>query len=118
MANLTLGGRSFAIAPFKLRELRLAAPHIDHVNNVAGSLTTFAGMTESARSIIEILAIGVNKIDPTLDADALEELASMEDMTNLQAALKELMEESGLSKGEAPASVPAEAESLETRSNE
>ena len=41
MANLTIAGRSFEIAPFKLRELRLAAPHIDKLNDIAGSLTTF-----------------------------------------------------------------------------
>lgn len=121
MAKLTIGERSFEIAPFKLRELRLAAPHIDAINDVAGALTTFEGLTQSARSIIEVLAIGIQKIDPSVTADALEDMLGMEDMVNLQVALTDVMEESGLAKkGEAPASAPmaTEAAALESSSSE
>ena len=116
MATLEIGGRAFALAPFKLGDLRKAAPHIDAINATAGALSSFEGMVNAARSIIEVLAVAVAKLDPAIDADALEDLADLGDMPALQVALKDLLEESGLApKGEAPANSEPVAEKASKR---
>ena len=120
MAKLEIGGRAFELAPFKLADLRKAAPHIDAINATAGALSTFEGMVAVGRSIIEVLAVAIMKIDAAMDADALEGLADLADMTKLQAALSDLLAESGLApKGEVPApSAPAAEEGLPINSGE
>jgi hypothetical protein len=104
MAEITLMGRSFEIAPLKLGDLRKVAKHIDAINATAGALTTFEGMVESSRSMIEVLAVAVQKIDATLTADAIEEATELADIPVIGEAFKILLQESGLApKGEAPA---------------
>jgi hypothetical protein len=104
MAEITLMGRSFEIAPLKLGDLRRVARHIDDINSTAGALSTFEGMVTSARSMIEVLAVAVQKIDATLTADAIEEATDLSDIPVIGAAFKALLEASGLApKGEATA---------------
>ena len=105
MARLEIGGRAFELAPYKLAAMREAAPHIDAINATAGGLSTFEGMTAAARSIVEVLCVGLRRMDPALDADAVEEMLDLSDMPKLQTALREVLEESGLKpSGEAEAS--------------
>lgn len=110
MAKLDIMGRSFEIAPYKLGALRKAAPHIDAINNTAGALTTVAGMVESQQHTLAVLLIGLQKIDPSITAEMLDEEVGIEDIPALIEAFRQIMQESGLSpKGEAPAPVALEA---------
>ena len=110
MATVTILGRSFEIAPFKLGALKLAAPHIDAINATSGALTTMEGMIASAEHTIAILAVGLSKLDPTLTVEKLTEEIGFEDFPLISRAVSEILSESGLApKGEAKApSEPAE----------
>jgi hypothetical protein len=79
MATLTIGGRSFEIAPYKLGALRQAAPHIDAIN-AAASIETIEGLMENAEHIVAILGIGLRKIDASLTPEALDDLIGADDM--------------------------------------
>jgi len=118
MAKLTIGERSFEIAPFKLGALRKAAPHIDAINASVKALApaddataedstgdlTIVGMFENTEHILAVIAIGLQKIDATLTAEALEDMIGVDDMPTLAVALRDIMLESGLApKGEAKA---------------
>jgi len=122
MVSVTLAGRSFEIAPYKLGALRKAAPHIDAINSAAGDITTIAGMMESAAELVAVLAIGIAATDPTVTADTLLDALGVDDLPALYTALTELLRESGLApKGEAtapsePATVGASPSSSETSS--
>lgn len=110
MAKLTLAGRSFEIAPYKLGALRKAAPHIDAINASALTIDSIEGLIENAAHIVAIVSIGLVKIDPTLTEEALEDMVGADDMGALGAALRDIMTEAGLApKGEATAP-EAEAE--------
>lgn len=103
MAIIHILGRDFAIAPYKLGELRRAAPYIDNIqrNSDGGSLS---GLMDSALDLLNVLSIGLVKIDPMLTPDYLEANVSMDEFVRLQAAFVALSEESGLTrKGEATA---------------
>jgi hypothetical protein len=114
MATIHILGRDFAIAPFKLSELRRAAPFIDNIQRKAdaGSLSD---LMDSAVDLLNVLSIGLVKIDPLLTPDYLEANVSMDEFVGLQTAFVELSEESGLKrKGEAtapPETAPAGASS-------
>jgi len=126
MATLALGGRSFEIAPYKLGALRRAAPHIDAINasvqalgdGADGAPGTITGLLENTEHIVAILAIGLQKIDPELTAEALDDMIGPEDMAALGTALRDVLAESGLApKGEAKApSEPTQAAGASTSS--
>jgi len=110
MAKVVIAGVSYELAPYKLAQLKQAAPFIDRINAVAGSLSTIEGMTDSACDFLGVLSVGLVKIDPALTLDALEEKVGLADITSLRDAFKAVLAESGLtSAGEAPAPVSAEA---------
>ena len=73
MAALTLGGRTYAIAPFKLRELRLAAPHM-----------------------LAVLAVGLAGVS----LDELQAQASLTDLEALRQAFDRVMAEAGLKRSD------------------
>lgn len=104
MAKIEIAGRAFELAPLKLGALRRAAPHIDAVNAIAGALSTLEGALEAGRHFIEVLAIAIEKIDPAMTADAIEEMLGIEEIPALQEGFRKLLAESGLApKGEAQA---------------
>ena len=115
MATLIIGERSFEIAPYKLGALRKAAPHIDAINASVQALQGdvdkdvlaaggIVGLLENTEHIVAILAIGLQKIDPLLTAEALEDMIAADDMPALGVALRGILAESGLApKGEAKA---------------
>ena len=113
MATLVIGGRSFEIAPYKLGALRKAAPHIDAINASVQAMETdgsdvvsggIVGLLENTEHIIAIVAIGLQKIDPTMTAEALDDIIGPDDMSALGIALRDILAESGLApKGEAMA---------------
>lgn len=118
MARLEIGGRAFDVAPYKLGSLRKAASHIDRINAAAGSLGTIAGMIDSTADIVAVLAIGLQKIDPTLTSDALEEMVGFDDLPALRDAFVTVLRESGMhAAGESPAPSPADAAGASTRSS-
>jgi hypothetical protein len=111
MATVVIAGRSYEIAPYKLGALKQAAPHIDAINAAQGSLSTMAGMVDSAVHLIGVLAPGLAKLDPALTPAALEDLIDIGDLQAITAAVTELLRESGLApKGEA--TVPTEPETV------
>lgn len=113
MATLVIGGRSYEIAPYKLGALRKAAPHIDAINASVQAMETdgsdvasggIVGLLENTEHIIAIVAIGLQKIDPALTAEALDDMIGPDDMSALGVALRDILAESGLApKGEATA---------------
>jgi hypothetical protein len=116
MAKLTVAGRAFELAPFRLGSLRKAAAYLDRVNArmtemAAADVDSLEAALESGRDMCEVLAIALTKLDPELDADWLEEQFGMDDMPALQSTFYDLLKESGLiKKGEAKgASEQAEA---------
>ena len=125
MTKITLDGREFDIAPYKLGALRKAAPILDRINAASGSLDSMEVMFDSSADIIEVLAIGLVKCDPAcgllsslgLDqtatasrlAEAILDMVGFGELPMIQRAFVELMQESGLApKGEAtaPTAVP------------
>ena len=122
MATVHILGRDFAIAPYKLGELRRAAPYIDNIQRNADGTGLLSDLMDSAVDLLNVLSIGLVKLDPMLTADYLEANVSMDEFVGLQAAFVALSEESGLTrKGEAaapPAAMPegASSEGLPTSS--
>jgi hypothetical protein len=118
MARLEIGGRAFEIAPYKLGALRRAAPYIDRINANAGALGTIEGMTDSTADIVAVLSIGLQKLDPALTPEALEEMVGFDDLPALRDAFVDVLRESGMrAAGEAPAPSPAGGEGASTRSS-
>jgi hypothetical protein len=103
MVAITLMGRDFDVAPYKIGAMRKAAPYITRINETAGSLSTIDGAVEVAGDMIGFLSIGLVKIDPTLTPEYLEEQIGMGDLVELQAAATAVISASGLRPGEAPA---------------
>lgn len=104
MATIHILGRDFTIAPYKLGELRRAAPYIDNIQRKADGAASLADLMDSAVDLLNVLSIGLVKVDPILTPDYLEANVSMDEFVGLQAAFLALSEESGLKRvGEAPA---------------
>ncbi len=104
MATIHILGRDFAIAPYKLGELRRAAPFIDNIQRQTDGSGLLSDLMDSAVDLLNVLSIGLVKVDPVLTADYLEANVSMDEFVGLQTAFLELSEESGLQrKGEATA---------------
>lgn len=102
MATVTLWGERFEITPFRLRELRLAAPFIDRLGARAGAQPSVAAAAESAADMLAVLAVGL----PGQDAEALLARAGLPDMEAIGEAFRAVMAEAGLKPVEAP---PGEA---------
>ncbi len=105
MAELTLGGTTYVIAPFRLRELRLAAPYIDRLGARVGKLDSVAAVAETAADMLAVLAVGMD--DATLES--LQAQASLEDLDALRQAFDAVMAEAGLKRAGGDAS-PGEAQ--------
>lgn len=110
MAKLTILGREFDIAPFKLGELRRAAPFIDAIQKRSAEGNSLADVMESAIDLLNVMSIGLIKIDPELTPDYLEENVGMAEFVGMQAAFLDITREAGLErKGEAKAPAAAKA---------
>lgn len=115
MARLTIAGREFDIAPFKLGALKRAAPTIDRINERLGVFSmanaSMEQLLDNADDLVQVLGIGLAKIDPECTAEWLGEAAGFQDIPALAKAYTELMAESGFSHGggEAPGEAPAPA---------
>jgi hypothetical protein len=128
--TLDIEGRPYGVAPYKIAELRKAAPHIDRMNELVRAAKelhaenekrkaegqdalppTMASAMELLHESCEILAIGLVKVDPAMTAEQLESLVDLTFQPTLQNAIRELMASSGLSsKGEATALSTSSAE--------
>jgi hypothetical protein len=109
MAKITLDGREFDIAPYKLGSLRKAAPIIDRINATMAKLDSMEGMAQSASDLAAVLSIGLVKIDPALTPEGLDDLVGFDDLPAMLACFTEIMEQSGLTQGEATAPAPETA---------
>ncbi len=98
MAELTLGGQTYAIAPFKLRELRRAAPYIDRLSARAGQLESVEAVAETAADMLAVLAAGVAETS----LEDLQAQASLADLDGLRSAFDQVMAEAGLKRPEHP----------------
>lgn len=113
--QLEVGGRPFEVAPFKLGELRKAAPHIDRMNDLMKIVEDgrkaeppqdppMAVLADLMHELCEICAIGLGKIDPEMNCDWLEDQIDLSFIMSLQEAVIALLRSSGLApKGEAQA---------------
>lgn len=91
MATLTLGGRVYEIAPFRLRELRLAAPHIDRLAARQGPPGSVAAVAEAAADMLAVLAAGL----PGVAGEELQAAASLDDLEGLRSTFDTVMAEAG-----------------------
>jgi hypothetical protein len=98
MATLQLGAERYEIAPFRLRELRMAAPFIDRLGARAGASPSVAAAAESAADMLAVLAVGL----PDTDGEALLARASLSDMDAIAASFRTVMAEAGLTPADAP----------------
>ena len=98
MATLTLGGATYAIAPFRLRELRLAAPYIDRLSARAGKLSSVEAVAETAADMLAVLAAGMEGAS----LETLQAQASLTDLEALRAAFDQVMAEAGLKRPDTP----------------
>jgi hypothetical protein len=94
MAQAMIGGRAYWISPFKLRELRKAAPFIDKVSARAreGRLSTLEGVAEAAFDMLSVLAVGMDDATP----EGLEASATVSDLIGLRRTFDQVLEEAGL----------------------
>lgn len=100
------GRAPVAIQPFKLGQLRRAAPFIDHINALtvaatkraeAGEVPSLEAGLEMLSACVAIIGIGTEKVDPALTAEFIEnELVDVSYLNALQAAVFELLAQSGL----------------------
>ena len=96
MAELTLGGQTWPIAPFRLRELRKAAPFIDRLGARAGQPPSVEAVAETAADMLAVLAVGIE----AATAEGLQAQASLSDLDALRAAFEQVMAEAGLKRPE------------------
>jgi hypothetical protein len=97
MATLTLAGVEYVIAPYKLGALRKVAPILDKIKD-RGAEASASNAAEGMTEIVEVLAVGLQKLDPKLTADYIsDELVGVEDFPALRIAFFALMRESGMS---------------------
>ena len=109
MAELTIAGVTYPVRPFKLRELRQAAPAIDRVTarSQDASVGAMERMTASIADMLEVCAAG---IEGKTAAELVDEM-SMADMPALKQTFDTIMVEAGLkaASGEVkPAAAPAD----------
>jgi hypothetical protein len=98
MASLTLAGETYAIAPFRLRELRSAAPFIDRLGARAGQPVSVASAGETLADMLAVLAAGLEGVT----ADALAAKAGLGDLEAIREAFQAVMAEAGLKPADAP----------------
>jgi hypothetical protein len=117
MAKLQIGDRVVEIAPYKIAQLRRAAPILDQINarmaEIAGkpegvedklNELGVAGMTEVVGLFLAFIAVGTEKSDAKLTAEALEEQFGIGDLPALQATFRDICTEQGMNQsGEATA---------------
>ena len=107
MAKLSILGREFDIAPYKLGDLRRAAPFIDAIQKRSDG-AGLVDVLDSAFDLLNVMSIGLVRIDPELTPDYLEQNVGMDDFVAMQASFLDVTKESGLkSAGEVKAHVAA-----------
>ncbi|WP_174301870.1 hypothetical protein [Caulobacter sp. S45] len=99
MTELTLAGVTHTIAPFRLRELRLAAPAIDRLGERAGKLSSVEAVAETAADMLAVLAVGMSGVS----LEELQARVGLDDLDALRAAFDQVMAEAGLRRPEHPA---------------
>lgn len=118
MVKVTLLGREFDVAPYKLGALKQAAPFVDRVNAKAGALTTLEGALDVAADLVGFVQIGLAKVDPALTVESMLDEIGYDEMPALQVAFRDILQASGLKpKGEAPAPVVADQPAASTISS-
>lgn len=111
--TIEIGERPFEVAPYKFAELRKAAPHIDRMNALMKSVSEMQErgedppleqMADLLHELVEILAIGISKIDPAMDADKIEGEIDLSFFNSIRDAVMAILSASGFApKGEAQA---------------
>lgn len=94
MAMITLLGRDFDVAPYKIGTLRQAAPIIDRINASIAD-TSLTALTNSAGDLCAFLAIGLGKLDPEITSTKLEDELGIDDLPTLRAAFLTILSASG-----------------------
>jgi hypothetical protein len=108
MVTVTMGGRSWEVAPYKIGAMRKAAPHIDIINSKVGALSTVEGMASVASEFLSVLLVGIQKVDPSVTLEQLEDEVSLADIQDLRDAFQGVLAESGMTRaGEAEAPAAA-----------
>jgi hypothetical protein len=107
MVAVKIGDRSFEVAvPFKLRQIRQAAPHLDALNASAQTAETEGSMVALGESLHHMLAAilpGIQKIDPSVSLDQLEDEFDPSHWSDLRAVFNAIFNGSGMAEGEATA---------------
>lgn len=118
MVQVTLMGRVFDVAPYKIGALREGAPLVEKINATVGGLTTLSGGVEVAAEMLAFISIGLRRIEEALTPEYLEDHIGFDEIQAVQTAFSAILEASGFKKGEAPASSdPAEPEAASNDSS-
>ena len=98
MARAVIGGRAYDIAPFRLRELRRAAPFIDRVaaRGAAGGAAGIEAAAQTAFDMLGVLAAGIEGATP----ERLEAEASLDELAALHTSFDQVLAEAGLTRPE------------------
>jgi len=96
MVAITLMGRDFDVAPYKIGALRKAAPVIGRLSALMDAEDKMQASFDGVGCMLEFLSIGLVKVDPTLTPSALEDMVGVEDIPDLLKAIKAVFAASGL----------------------
>jgi hypothetical protein len=100
MVAVRIGDRDYEVAaPYKLRQLETAAPHIDALNEAArtGDATSVAATSVMFRNMLGAILPGIQKIDPSVTLDSLIDEFDPTEWQALRDAFNAIFNRSGLS---------------------
>lgn len=110
---IEIGGKSYDVPPFMLAELERAAPHLDVLNELepefraarqGGKVPSLTTQFRMLRAQVEILAVGIGLVDPSVTADQIMGQVNFSFIPSLGAAVNALMVSAGIQNaGEAKA---------------
>ena len=124
MQRQALTLEQFTLAPYRIGQLRQAAPHIDAITTAQAGLPSQDEIAEQIKAgtfkleplvalmgeLVGALSVGMIRGDPSLSIEAIEDQVGLGDVAEMLRAFRDVMAESGGSTtGEAPAPAAPEA---------
>lgn len=96
MAKVTIGGVEYTLEPYKLRELRAAAPAMDAFGALSNEPATPGQAIDRLTPALGIILPGLRKQDASWTIDRMEAELSLSEATDLNGVIIEIMREAGL----------------------
>ncbi len=140
MASITYGDKTTEIAPYKLRELRAAAPYIDRALAKRRAVRSRLGdgdpdaadrpmefMTDSVNDVLSVIAVGILKDRREFPytpekiaavADEIEGEMDIDGLSVLNSLFDSILREAGMVRGERPLAAGAPTGDSSSQSSE